>query len=464
MEGRERSVSLILVKWRMVCGFGKGEGKGPPRMMLPRACNHCSRHGCDIVIIVIQFMASVSFISEGWRCLSFYLAAHVKLHRRRGPRFPYYDGEKNRFFSAWFNLGAACTILLAVAGICMLAVSAARSLVIEPLIGATMTRVDHESASRVEALAASSVGKVVPLLPGINMPFSDIAYMWPALVVVLIVHEAGHALAAQEEGIGVDGFGVFLVMFAVPGAYATLNRSFYSSSMHSQLKVVCAGVWHNLVLALVCAAFLQLHVTTLSWPLVVQNGGGDSYPFGATIISIPQGATGLLSGGAAPGDIIYEINGKAATSVLRLQRIVGEELAAGKNDDILIKFYASGAVPKSVTVAHSTLRSEFAGIQVCDFSLRKFVVHALPIDAAVQLALRFPTALRKFLTFLMHTSFSVGLVNAIPCPYFDGAEIARIIAAHLKWSDAAEKRIVNAGTALLALSIIPSFFRALFYI
>jgi hypothetical protein len=47
----------------------------------------------------------------------------------------------------------------------------------------------------------SDIGQLTPLLPGFNLPIGYIGYLFIAASVSLIVHEAGHAFAANVEGV-----------------------------------------------------------------------------------------------------------------------------------------------------------------------------------------------------------------------------------------------------------------------
>lgn len=69
-------------------------------------------------------------------------------------------------------------------------------------------------------------------------------------------------MAVRREGVEVESCGAFL--FALyPGAYVDLHlESLYALHWSAQLRVFSAGVWHNLVVALVCFA-----VASTAWPL-----------------------------------------------------------------------------------------------------------------------------------------------------------------------------------------------------
>ncbi|CAK8694143.1 unnamed protein product [Clavelina lepadiformis] len=111
------------------------------------------------------------------------------------------------------------------------------------------------------------------IVPGINLPISDIGYLVVAVMVSGILHEAGHAVAATREGVHVNGFGVFLFIL-YPGAYVDLNTDDISrASPQKQLRIYCAGVWHNFIICLLaCAIILSLPYMLLPFYANYRNG------------------------------------------------------------------------------------------------------------------------------------------------------------------------------------------------
>ncbi|XP_070567496.1 membrane-bound transcription factor site-2 protease-like isoform X2 [Ptychodera flava] len=98
---------------------------------------------------------------------------------------------------------------------------------------------------------------LTPVMPGINLPMSQILYYFVTLSVCGILHEFGHAVAAVREQVRVNGFGMFIFII-YPGAYVDL----YTEHLHAisplrQLRIYCAGVWHNFIIVVVCVALLS---------------------------------------------------------------------------------------------------------------------------------------------------------------------------------------------------------------
>lgn len=63
-------------------------------------------------------------------------------------------------------------------------------------------------------------------------------------------------------------------MFIYPGAFVEIREDFLSNTTppYKQLKIVCAGVWHNFTLALLAVALVGL-VPILVFPLYSRTEG-----------------------------------------------------------------------------------------------------------------------------------------------------------------------------------------------
>ncbi|XP_072018604.1 membrane-bound transcription factor site-2 protease-like [Amphiura filiformis] len=107
---------------------------------------------------------------------------------------------KPRILTAWFTLGAWFGVLLMFVGVVLL----------------TLTLV--KSVSQEEGEPAV----LTPVMPGVNLPVSELGYFFPVLLVSGIWHELGHAIAAVREQVRVNGFGIFL-MVVYPGAFVDLH-------------------------------------------------------------------------------------------------------------------------------------------------------------------------------------------------------------------------------------------------
>ncbi|MED6233809.1 hypothetical protein ATANTOWER_016983, partial [Ataeniobius toweri] len=110
------------------------------------------------------------------------------------------------------------------------------------------------------------------VVPGVNLPTSQLAYFFIALLLSGVIHELGHAVAALRESVRVNGFGVF-VFVVYPGAFVDLFTTHLSLiSPAQQLRIFCAGVWHNFVLCVAALGLLFL-LPVLLFPAYTTGGG-----------------------------------------------------------------------------------------------------------------------------------------------------------------------------------------------
>ena len=82
-----------------------------------------------------------------------------------------------------------------------------------------------------------------------NRPFSHVVHVLLAIVVSVVLHEIGHALACIAEGGSIHHVGV--LSFAVlPGAF--VNMDLERVAHWGRVRIFCAGIWHNILICAVC--------------------------------------------------------------------------------------------------------------------------------------------------------------------------------------------------------------------
>ncbi|XP_031843283.2 membrane-bound transcription factor site-2 protease [Nomia melanderi] len=190
---------------------------------------------------------------------------------------------RSKFWNAWFNAGVVVTIIL-------LPVATIGILKMTFNIWMNGPSLDNNNSELT----------LEPMLPGINMPLSEFGYFIVTLVICCIVHELGHALAAAREGVQLFGVAV-LIIFIIPVACVYISIvQLRQLPLKNQLRVTCAGIWHNVVLATISASILML--STWLWAPFYLYGNGV---YVKTILpnSSLLGPSGLLD-----QDIIYKIN------------------------------------------------------------------------------------------------------------------------------------------------------------
>uniref|UniRef100_A0A5K3EV92 Membrane-bound transcription factor site-2 protease n=1 Tax=Mesocestoides corti TaxID=53468 RepID=A0A5K3EV92_MESCO len=188
-------------------------------------------------------------------------------------------GEVDWFpWSVWFCVGTAFSAIFMLLSVVVLSLLAYNTIMRKPIEKQLIT----------------------PVMPGINLPLSHAGFYMLTLLVCVILHEAGHALAALRERVRLHGFGFFLLGI-YPGAYVDISDSDLSSlSPLRQLKIYCAGVWHNGVIVLISILVFY----TLPWvlsPIYMTNQG-------VGVINLQQNSVFTGHRGLHLGDAITQVN------------------------------------------------------------------------------------------------------------------------------------------------------------
>ncbi|OLC84404.1 MAG: hypothetical protein AUJ08_04065 [Thaumarchaeota archaeon 13_1_40CM_3_50_5] len=156
------------------------------------------------------------------------------------------------------------------------------------------------------------------LIPGIN-PYLPISYGWIALIVTIIIHEAGHGIVARIYNIKVESTGIVLFLGLPIGAFVNIERDELNrATLKQKSAVLTAGPLNNMILAGASLIALYFVVSTLT-PLPPDP---NSPQFGALVLNVNEGSL-AQSIGLTQGSIIQTINGEkiiAADDVSRLLR------------------------------------------------------------------------------------------------------------------------------------------------
>ncbi|CAG8561377.1 2138_t:CDS:2 [Ambispora gerdemannii] len=163
-----------------------------------------------------------------------------------------------RFWDFWFRLGVFVGVGILVIGIGLM-LFAAREVFLVLFTAQRMeqTEIISKAVSKRDILRVNpSAGSTSThihhftnvLIPGLTIPWSHLVYILFALLVCGIFHEAGHAIAAAKYSVPMKSVGIFFYVL-YPGAFVDIPmRKLTSRPCFQQLKIACAGVWHNAVL------------------------------------------------------------------------------------------------------------------------------------------------------------------------------------------------------------------------
>ncbi|KAK2146624.1 hypothetical protein LSH36_594g02052 [Paralvinella palmiformis] len=142
---------------------------------------------------------------------------------------------------------------------------------------------------------------LTPVMPGVNLPMNQICYYLMTLLICGVLHEIGHAIAAVREQVRVNGFGIF-VLALYPGAFVDLyTEHLQQISPIRQLRIYCAGVWHNFVIVLMALLILVL----LPWIMMPFYSLGN----GVVITSVMENSAVSGPRGLSVGDHLTSVGG-----------------------------------------------------------------------------------------------------------------------------------------------------------
>ena len=143
------------------------------------------------------------------------------------------------------------------------------------------------------------------LIPGLN-PYLPITYGWVALVITIIIHEAGHGIVARVYNIRVDSTGIVLLLGLPIGAFVNIEREeLNNATLKQKSAVLTAGPLNNMILAGMTLLALYFVISTLT-PLPPNPADPQ---FGVMVIRVNDGSL-AESVGMTQGSTIQYIAGQ----------------------------------------------------------------------------------------------------------------------------------------------------------
>ncbi|HUG97264.1 MAG TPA: site-2 protease family protein, partial [Nitrososphaera sp.] len=203
--------------------------------------------------------------------------------------------------------------------------------------------------------AVASIGPTANLLiPGLN-PYLPITYGWAALVITIIIHEAGHGIVARVYNIRVDSTGIVLFLGLPIGAFVNIERDELNKvTLKQKSAVLTAGPLNNMILAGASLLGLFLVVSTLT-PLPPDPNAPQ---FGVMAVTVNPGSL-AESIGMEPESVIQYIGGQEIITIEEL----GDQLSANLGSTVDITWINNAgetitrqaALPAAVEPGRGTL-------------------------------------------------------------------------------------------------------------
>jgi membrane-associated protease RseP (regulator of RpoE activity) len=167
------------------------------------------------------------------------------------------------------------------------------------------------------------------LIPGVN-PYLPITYGWAALVITIIIHEAGHGIVARVYNIRVDSTGVVLFLGIPIGAFVNIEREELGrASLKQKSAVLTAGPLNNMILAGASLLALFFLISSLS-PLPPDP---NSPQFGVLVVNVNAGSL-AESVGMGAGSVIQYVGGQQVRTLEDLGLLLRHPDNLGQTVDI----------------------------------------------------------------------------------------------------------------------------------
>ncbi|XP_075052666.1 membrane-bound transcription factor site-2 protease [Mixophyes fleayi] len=217
---------------------------------------------------------------------------HIRWQTTIFNRFFYKWGRwKPNFLYIWFSLGMMFGILAMFGSMILLARTLMQTL----------------NQMMAESPGTQNDRMLQVVVPGVNLPISQLTYFFSAIFISGVIHEVGHGVAAVRETVRFNGFGMF--MFVVyPGAFVDLFTTHLQLvSPVQQLRIFCAGVWHNFILSLV-GLLILFPLPALLYPFYYTG-------VGALVTEVLEDSPASGPRGLFVGDIVTQVQDCPVSSV-----------------------------------------------------------------------------------------------------------------------------------------------------
>ena len=302
--------------------------------------------------------------------------------------------------------------------------------------------------SNVDArVGVRSIGPTANLLiPGLN-PYLPITYGWIALIITIVIHEAGHGIVARVYNVRVDSTGIVLFLVLPIGAFVNIERDELNrATLKQKSAVLTAGPLNNMILAGLSLLALFFVVSTLT-PLPPNLNDPQ---FGVMVVSVNGGSL-AESIGLESESVIQYVAGQQVRSLEDL----GSHLRAnlGKTIDITWISRAGDTITRQATLpAEVELGQGILGVGVTVLSPDPQAVLDRYKNAfgSNPLALLLPPTMQQgavpysdlmaskyesstlgtafapvanLLFWLWFINFNVGIFNALPIGPLDGGQL-----------------------------------------
>lgn len=277
------------------------------------------------------------------------------------------------------------------------------------------------------------------LIPGLN-PLLPWTYGWIALVVTIVIHEAGHGIVARVYNAKVESTGLVLFLIFPIGAFVNIQREeLEKTPLRRKCSILTAGPLNNMILAVASLIALYFVVSSLS-PLP----GSDEN----SSVMVGEVRSGSLAEelGITQGSTIQSIDGKEIISLSDVGQVLrsseGETInviwtnaegnvfnKSGQNVNGLLGVTINGTI--SPSDALDSYKGAFHDPRGYIRLLIPPTLEGIPVPYSDSMAPKYESDLfgpyfpviSNLLFWLWFINFNVGLFNALPIGPFDGGQL-----------------------------------------
>ncbi len=282
------------------------------------------------------------------------------------------------------------------------------------------------------------------LIPGLN-PYLPIADGWIALVITIIIHEAGHGIVARVHGVKVESTGIVLLFILPIGAFVNIEREEMEKiSIKQKSSIMTAGPMSNIILAIVSLLCIFIITSSLT---VTQPSNPNIFGISITGISQKSLAESL---GLTKGSIIQQIQNKNMKTINELNGNLSSNL--GKTISITWLNDKGEKTTKQATLPKERIPGKgILGVTITEISDPKKVLNTYnSLFASNPLALLAPPTIAQgsvpyssllqekysssifgtnfaepanLLFWIWFINFNVAIFNALPIGPLDGGQL-----------------------------------------
>lgn len=282
------------------------------------------------------------------------------------------------------------------------------------------------------------------LIPGLN-PYLPWTYGWIALVLTIIIHEAGHGIVARVYGVKVESTGLVLILGIPIGAFVNIEREELArTKLKQKSAILTAGPMNNMIVAGLSLGLLYVVVSSL-----VPLPQPEDAQYGVEIMTVGDGSL-ASSIGLKRGDVIVDVQGNRIEHIEDLSRLL--QLNLGNRVVIAWKDSSGQDLTKTVSIPDrvqpntgilgvtitnvspdpemvlSRYKSAFGSNPIAILLPPTMAEGSVPYSDLMAskysstLGSAFPIV-ANFLFWLWFINFNVGIFNALPIGPLDGGQL-----------------------------------------